>query len=280
MGAAGIPVAGLHGRRAAPAVLAEGLPAVTAGPLPATLATATIVLVAVRDEQLTAALAELSAAALAPGALAPGALAPGAVVLHASGSLDPRAALDRLRAAGHPAGTFHPLIPLADPSRAPALVRGGWIGVDGDAAAVRAAESLAEPMGARVLAIPAAGRAAYHAAAVIASNFPTILAALASRLMQQSGVEPVIAWDAVRHLMVAATANLAANPPHAALVGPVSRGDVETIERHLGVLRDDPDLLPVYVALSRAALPLAVEQGLDPAALARIRALLEVSPSR
>ena len=98
--------------------------------------------------------------------------------------------------------------------------------------------------------------------------------------MQQSGVEPAAAWDAVRHLMVAATANLVANPPHAALVGPVSRGDAETIERHLHVLRSDPDLLAVYVALSRAALPLAVEQGIDPAALARIRALLEVSPSR
>jgi hypothetical protein len=46
------------------------------------------------------------------------------------------------------------------------------------------------------------------------------------------------------------------------------------------VLRGDPDLVSVYVALSRAALPLAVEQGIDPGALARIRALLEVSPSR
>jgi predicted short-subunit dehydrogenase-like oxidoreductase (DUF2520 family) len=264
MSAAGIPLAGLHGRRPAEASPAEGLPAVTAGPLPPSLSTAAVVLVAVRDEQLTAALAELLAAHLAPGA----------VVLHASGSLDPREALDRLRAAGHPAGTFHPLIPLADPSRAAGLVRGGWIGVDGDREAVRASETLAQRMGARVLTIPAAGRAAYHAAAVIASNFPTILAALASRLMQQS------AWDAVRHLMVAAIANLSVNPPQSALVGPVSRGDAETIERHLTVLRGDPDLVSVYVALSRAALPLAVEQGIDAGALARIRALLEVSPSR
>jgi predicted short-subunit dehydrogenase-like oxidoreductase (DUF2520 family) len=270
MTAARIPLAGLHGRRAAAASPGEGLPAVTAGPLPPSLATASVVLVAVRDEQLTAALAELLAATLAPGA----------VVLHASGSLDPREALDRLRALGHPAGTFHPLIPLADPARAAGLVRGGWIGVDGDPDAVQASEALAQRMGARVLAIPAAGRAAYHAAAVIASNFPTILAALASGLMQQSGVEAGAAWDAVRHLMVAAIANLSVNPPQSALVGPVSRGDAETIARHLGVLRADPDLLSVYVALSRAALPLAVEQGIDPGALARIRALLDVSPAR
>jgi predicted short-subunit dehydrogenase-like oxidoreductase (DUF2520 family) len=265
MRAAGIEVVGLHGRRAA-----DGPLAITAGPFPAALATAAVILVAVRDEQLAAALGELPAAALAPAA----------VVLHASGSLDPRQALDRLRDAGHPTGTFHPLVPLADPTRAAALLREGWVGVDGDPAAVRVAETLAARLGAHVLAIPADGRAAYHAAAVIASNFPTVLAALAVRLMQHAGVAPASARDAVRQLMAAAVANLASAAPHSALVGPVSRGDAQTIALHLDALAADADLLAVYVALSRAALPLAADQGVDPAALARIRALLDVSSSR
>jgi len=265
MRAAGIAVVGLHGRR-----VVESPPAVTAGRLPPALSTATVVLVAVRDEQLVAALAELLAAPLAPGA----------VVLHASGSLDPRAALDRLRDVGHPAGTFHPLVPLADPDRAPALLRGGWIGVDGDPAAVAVATELAGQLGAHVLAIPAAGRAAYHGAAVIASNFPTVLAALAARLMERSGVEPAAGRDAVHQLMAAAVSNLATAEPESALVGPVSRGDAETIARHLGALTADPELLAVYVALTRAALPLAAAQGIDAAALARIGGLLNVSSSR
>jgi predicted short-subunit dehydrogenase-like oxidoreductase (DUF2520 family) len=60
----------------------------------------------------------------------------------------------------------------------------------------------------------------------------------------------------------------------------VSRGDAQTIALHLDALAADADLLAVYVALSRAALPLAADQGVDPAALARIRALLDVSSSR
>jgi predicted short-subunit dehydrogenase-like oxidoreductase (DUF2520 family) len=250
--------------------VADGPLPVTVGPLPAALAAATVVLVTVGDEQLVAALAELHDAALAPGA----------VVLHANGSLDPRQALDRLRSAGHPTGTFHPLVPLAEPARASAMLRGAWIGIDGDAAAIRVAETLAERLGAHVLTIPADGRAAYHAAAVIASNFPTVLAALAAGLMQQSGVGPSAARDAVRHLMAAAMTNLGSGALHAALVGPVSRGDAETIARHLAALAADPDLLSVYVALSRAALSIAAEQGADAAALARIRALLDVSSSR
>jgi predicted short-subunit dehydrogenase-like oxidoreductase (DUF2520 family) len=265
MRAAGIEVVGLHGRHAA-----DGPVPVTAGPFPVALATASVILVAVRDEHVIDALVELRAAALAPGA----------VVLHASGSFDPRVALDELREGGHPAGTFHPLVPLADPAIAAAILRGAWVGVDGDAAAVRAAEMLADRLGAKVLMIPANGRAAYHAAAVIAANFPTVLAASAAHLMQQAGVEPASARDAVRRLMAAAVANLASAAPQSALVGPVSRGDAETIARHLDALIADPDLLAVYVALSRAALPLAAEQGVAPEALARIRALLDVSSSR
>jgi prephenate dehydrogenase len=97
--ASGIDVIGLHGRRV------ELEPdVVTAGPLPGTLAGASVVIVAVRDGQLDEALGELAGAPLAAGA----------VVLHASGSAEPRG-LTALRASGHPCGTFHPLVPLADP---------------------------------------------------------------------------------------------------------------------------------------------------------------------
>jgi predicted short-subunit dehydrogenase-like oxidoreductase (DUF2520 family) len=225
---------------------------------------AAVILVAVRDNQLGAALTELAAAPLAPRA----------VVLHASGSADPRAELDALRRLGHPTGTFHPLVPIPDPDRAPALLRGAWIGIRGDAEAVATARSLAAKVGAAVLTIPSSHRAAYHAAAVFASNFPTVLAALAARLMHRVGVEEDAARAAVYHLMVAAVQNLAEAKPGEALTGPLIRGDVETIARHLKALAVDPELDAVYRVLSRAAIPLAAAQGADPAALERIARLI------
>ena len=251
----------MHGRRR----FVDGPITVSAGVLPGTVAAADVILVTVQDGQLPGALAELEQAPLAPSA----------VVLHASGSASPVNAMERLRLLGHPVGTFHPLVPIPDPEHAPALMRGAWVGVDGDPEAVRAARELATCAGARVLAIPREGRASYHAAAVMASNFPTVLAGLATTLMHGVGVDESTARAAVRHLMRAAVTNLADAEPDVALTGPISRGDVDTVANHLEALAAMPELDAVYRALSRAALPMATAQGTDPAALARIRRLLD-----
>jgi predicted short-subunit dehydrogenase-like oxidoreductase (DUF2520 family) len=217
---------------------------------------ATVVLVAVQDRELDAALAPLATAPLAPGA----------AVLQASGSAEPEA-FAPLRAAGVACGTFHPLVPLAAPEQAPALLRGAWVGTDGDPPAAAAAAALAARLGARTLAIPAGQRARYHAAAVFASNFPVVLAAVAERLLAEAGVDAAEARPAVRHLLSSAAANLAAGDDAAlALTGPVARGDAGTVRRHLAALADDAEADALYRALARATLRLAAGAGLAGAA--------------
>ena len=254
--ASGVAVLGIHGRTAE-----AGYPAVTAGEIPGALGEAGVVLVAVRDAQLESALQELLAAGLAPGA----------VVLHVSGSA-PDALLAPLRAAGHPSGTFHPLLPLSSAAEAPRLLHGAWIGVDGDQAARSTARRLAEVIGARTLEIPAGEKARYHAAAVFASNFPIVLAEIASGLLIDAGVPAAEAREAVQGLLAAAALNLRGRAPAEALTGPVARGDVGTVQAHLAALTGDARA--IYVTLARAAVDLARDAGASPDALARIRALL------
>ena len=246
LAASGVAIAGLHGRRA------EMTPdVVTAGPLPP-LSAITAIIVAVRDAQLDDALAEVAAAAPREGL----------VVLHASGSSEPRG-LAVLRERRIACGTFHPLVPLADPGRAAELFRGAWIGIDGDDAARAASERLAGALGARTLRIPPGQKARYHAAAVLASNFPTVLATLAALLLADTGVPAPDAWDAVRRLMQGAVVNLDTDDPLAALTGPVARGDGGTVRRHLSSLREAPELARVYLELSRAAVEMARARGTD-----------------
>ena len=254
--ASGVTVLGLHGRTAE-----AGYPAVTAGAIPGVLGEAGVVLVAVRDAQLESALRELLAAGLAPGA----------VVLHVSGSA-PDALLAPLRAAGHPAGTFHPLLPLSSAAEAPRLLHGAWIGVDGDPDARGAARRLAAVIGARTLEIPDGEKARYHAAAVFASNFPIVLAEIAAGLLIDAGVPGAEAREAVQGLLAAAALNLRGRAPAEALTGPVARGDVGTVQAHLAALTGDARA--IYVTLARAAVDLARDAGASPDALARIRALL------
>jgi predicted short-subunit dehydrogenase-like oxidoreductase (DUF2520 family) len=256
--ASGVEVIGVHGRRNV-----GGPDAVSTGRLPNVVREATVVLVTVRDAQIDTALRELRDAPLAPNS----------VVLHASGSAEPLE-LAVLRAAGHPAGTFHPLVPLADPDRAPELLRGSWIGVDGDARARTCARALATALGAHTLEIPAGRKGRYHAAAVLASNFPAVLLALGERLLADAGLDREVARRALYSLFRAAADNLGAGSGARMLTGPIVRGDVDTVRLNLEALRSEPDVLAVYRVLSLAAIDLARQGGTDEARLREIEHLL------
>ncbi len=235
--AGGVEIVGLHGRRA------EG--GVSTGALPPTVLDATVVIIAVRDPQLDGALREIGDAVRHRPT----------VVLHVSGSATPPA-LAELRTAGNAVGTFHPLVPIAEPAHARERLRGAWIGIDGDVAAMTAARLLADRLDANTLVIPAGEKARYHAAAVLASNFPAVLAAIAAELMQAAGISTSDARGAVTALLRASVANLHEGEPAAVLTGPVARGDAATVRVHLTAIADDEIVLDVYRSLSLAAVRL------------------------
>ncbi len=229
------------------------------------------ILVAVRDGQLDVALDELR---LQDGVHA------GAVVLQVSGSAEP-AARERISAAGVHYGTFHPLLPLIDPSLASFRLQGSVVGIEGDDVAHDVASRLAMRLGATTIDIPREERAAYHAAAVIASNFPVTLAALAEGLLSRIGVHSVAAHRAVRALMAASVENLAAAPRALdALTGPIARGDVATVRAHTTALHGSRPYHDVYDVLSHATLALMRERGDDPAEVAALEAALDADGLR
>jgi predicted short-subunit dehydrogenase-like oxidoreductase (DUF2520 family) len=166
-------------------------------------------------------------------------------------------------------------VPLSDPDRAAEVLTNAWIGIDGDPNALDAGRRLAAVLGAHTMLIPPGQKSRYHAAAVFAANFPTVLAALAHRLLRGAGVPDGNSWDAVLHLMVASVGNIHAHRPVDALTGPIVRGDVDTVQHHLDALRDDPDANAIYRSLSTAALGMAREGGTDPALLERIAKALD-----
>lgn len=229
------------------------------------------ILVAVRDGQLDVALDELR---LRDGVRA------GTIVLQVSGSAEP-AARDRITAYGLHYGTFHPLLPLIDPSLASFRLQGSVIGIEGDEIAAMVAERLAQRLGATTILIPRDERAAYHAAAVIASNFPVTLAALAEGLLSRIGVDAVAAHRAVRALMAASVENLAAAPRALdALTGPIARSDVATVRAHTTALHGIRPYHDVYEIVSRATLDLMLERGDDASAVRALETALDADGLR
>jgi predicted short-subunit dehydrogenase-like oxidoreductase (DUF2520 family) len=258
--ASGVEVVGLHGKRP------SGITTST-GEIPKDAAQANVVILCVRDTQLDDAIQEVAAAAR------DGRIARGTAVLHTSAIAEPRG-LQSLSSAGYPGGTFHPLVPFTDPDISAELLRKAWIGIDGENAAKNASRRLAGHLGARTLEIPPGRKPAYHAAAVISSNFPVVLASVAGHLLHDIGIPDASAYQAVDSLMSGAVANMKQALPDDALTGPVVRGDAETVGKHLRALEGLEPAREIYRALSSAAVEIARARGTDPKKLAAVGALL------
>jgi predicted short-subunit dehydrogenase-like oxidoreductase (DUF2520 family) len=153
------------------------------------------------------------------------------------------------------AATFsvHPLQTIPDGSAdltgAPCAIAGS------DARAEGLARELAEALEMRPFAVAEERRAAYHAAASIASNFLVALEESAAGLLADAGVED--ARELLAPLVLRTAANWAERGGDA-LTGPIARGDRETIARHSEALRElAPELLPLYEALAARTAELA-----------------------
>jgi predicted short-subunit dehydrogenase-like oxidoreductase (DUF2520 family) len=221
----------------------------------------------VRDQQLDETIDEVIAASR------DGRLARGTVVLHTSAIAEP-AGLAALSEAGFPGGTFHPLLPFSDPEVGAEFLRKGWVGIDGENAARGTSRRLAGHIGARTLDIPAGKKPAYHAAAVISSNFPVVLASIAGHLLHDIGVPDSSAYQAVESLMSGALANMTQALPDDALTGPIVRGDAETVGKHLRALQGHGAASEVYRALSAAAVEIARGRGVDQKKLAALAGMV------
>jgi predicted short-subunit dehydrogenase-like oxidoreductase (DUF2520 family) len=93
-------------------------------------------------------------------------------------------------------------------------------------------------------------RAAYHAAASIASNFLVTIEWIAERVAGAAGIAPENARRMLAPLVRQTVDNWAELGPHAALTGPVARGDELTVARQRNAIGDAaPDLLPLFDAL-------------------------------
>jgi predicted short-subunit dehydrogenase-like oxidoreductase (DUF2520 family) len=178
------------------------------------------------------------------------AVAPGPLVGHCSGATG----LDVL--APREAFSLHPLMTLT-PGSGPANLAGAPCAVDGSTPrALAAAEGLAAAAGMRSFRVREQDRAAYHAAASIASNFLVTLEGAAERLAATAGVER----EQLVPLVRAAVEHWAERGAREALTGPIARGDEETVDRQRAAVADRaPDLLPVFDALADATRTLAAE---------------------
>jgi predicted short-subunit dehydrogenase-like oxidoreductase (DUF2520 family) len=202
----------------------------------------------------------------------------GQALVHTSGVLGAEV-LEPARAAGTQIGAFHPLVAFADTERAIAALHGATIAVEGDDQLAALLADMAEAVGATAVRLAPGSKAAYHAAAVLAAGgFVALLDAIAE-LGSAAGLDEQGSLTVYGGLIEQTLGNAKALGIRAALTGPMTRGDVGTLARHLDALaRLAPDVLPLYRAAAEREIALAESRGsLAPEAAESMRRLLAMA---
>lgn len=174
----------------------------------------------------------------------------GTVGLHSSGALTSDE-LAVLRKRGAKVASVHPMMTFVRGSR-PRLA-GVPFAIEGDPAAALVARRIVDALGGVSHAIRKSDKAAYHAWGTFASPLFTALLATTENVAALAGVNRKAARKRMIPILLQTLANYATLDAAGAFSGPIVRGDIETVRRHLRVLSKIPRAAAVYVALARAA---------------------------
>jgi predicted short-subunit dehydrogenase-like oxidoreductase (DUF2520 family) len=175
----------------------------------------------------------------------------GKVVFHSSGALTSDE-LAPLREKGARVASVHPMMTFVR-GVAPQMA-GVAFAAEGDAAAVRVAKSIVERLGADALSIKKENKVLYHVFGSFAS--PLVIALMAS--LERVAVAAGIRRQDIKPIMVPllwqTLHNYLKHDAAAAFSGPLVRGDVATVRKHLAELKKLPEAREIYVALARSAI--------------------------
>jgi predicted short-subunit dehydrogenase-like oxidoreductase (DUF2520 family) len=211
---------------------------------------ADLIWICVPDRKIASVAARMASRSLSAGAeSSPGWR--GKIVLHSSGVLTSDE-LGELRKCGSSVASVHPLMTFV-PNSLPSL-RHVPFGIEGDPKARRAAAKILKRLGARSFRIGKENKSAYHAWATLLS--PLFLSFLvgAENAASGAGLSARQARTNMLPILQQTLMNWVKLGPAQAFSGPIARGDVETVRRHLQVLRTMPRARDLYVTLARSAI--------------------------
>ena len=172
------------------------------------------------------------------------------VAFHASGVLTSDE-LGVLRGRGAQVASVHPLMTFI-PGVVPPF-KGVTFAIEGDRGAVRVAAATVRTLGGNVLRVRKQDKAAYHVFATMICPMLVSLLATAEKVGMRAGITPARARTAMWPIIRQTVVNYEKLGPAKAFTGPIMRGDIATVRRHLASLADRPAVERVYLALAQAA---------------------------
>jgi len=174
----------------------------------------------------------------------------GRKVFHSSGARTSDV-LAPLRNKGARVAAVHPMMTFVH--RSMPRLEGVPFGIEGDLAAVRIAKEIVRTLGATPHLIRKENKVLYHAFGSFASPMLIGLMAALEQVGRAAGIKPADLKIMAAPLLRQTLGNYLEQGAAAALSGPLVRGDVATIQRHLEALREFPQAREVYLVLTKIA---------------------------
>ena len=185
----------------------------------------------------------------------------GQSVVHCSGALSTDI-LESAKKLGAQVGAFHPLQTFAGVKQAIENIPGSTFAVEAEEPLLSTLKDIATALDGHWIELKANDKVAYHAAAVIACNYLVTLVKLATDLWQSFNIPQSQATQALLPLIRGTIHNIDTVGIPQCLTGPIARGDIETIKKHLDALQKvAPALLSTYQELGRQTIPVALAKG-------------------
>lgn len=186
---------------------------------------------------------------------------PGQGVVHCCGA-ESTSVLEAARKSGARAGAFHPLQTFASVEKALENIPGSTIAIEADAELLETLKDIAGDLEGHWIELKAEHRAVYHASAVIACNYLVTLEKLATDIWHTFGIPRQQAVQALLPLIKGTIRNIENVGIPDCLTGPIARGDVATVKKHLEELeRSSPELTSTYRELGLKTIPIARDKG-------------------
>jgi predicted short-subunit dehydrogenase-like oxidoreductase (DUF2520 family) len=175
-----------------------------------------------------------------------GSVKEGDKVIHVSGAggLD---LLDSARRMGAYVASIHPLQTFADVESAIQSIPGSTFGITADDEIRDWSVQIVKDIGGIPFFVSEAEKPLYHAAACVASNYLTTLIYIAENIYLSFGLDQEAAIRAFWPLVEGTIRNIKNTGSVKSLTGPIERGDIGTIRKHLDILEKKfPDILDFY----------------------------------
>ncbi|MCX7912084.1 MAG: DUF2520 domain-containing protein [Dehalococcoidales bacterium] len=185
----------------------------------------------------------------------------GMSVVHCSGA-DSTEVLEPARRSGAAVGGFHPLQAFSSVSQAIENIPGSTFAIEAEEPLFSALKEMASAIGGHAIRLKAQDKVAYHAAAVIASNYLVTLVKMSTDLWKTFNVSTEEATRALLPLVRGTLNNIEHIGLPFCLTGPIARGDAGTVKKHIQMLREKaPELLFAYKELGLQTIPIALAKG-------------------